>query len=169
MPLVILLYLYKFRFILFRPNSTGATGTSLRIRSQNNGWHLSEKKQFLLWIHRILYNLVLILFKICSVKVIFYGQDWVKLAVNRARASGARAVFWLDPSRWELFTSNQCWGSVTFWCGSGSVPLANVSGSGSGSNSRSDSFFQWLKRCKKKFIFFSYNVPTGISSSALKI
>jgi len=26
-------------------------------------------------------------------------KDWVKLAVNRARASGARAVFWLDPSR----------------------------------------------------------------------
>lgn len=26
-------------------------------------------------------------------------KDWVKLAVNRARASGARTVFWLDPAR----------------------------------------------------------------------
>ncbi|EIK96401.1 isocitrate dehydrogenase [Pseudomonas sp. M47T1] len=26
-------------------------------------------------------------------------QDWVKLAVNRARASGTPAVFWLDPAR----------------------------------------------------------------------
>lgn len=26
-------------------------------------------------------------------------QDWVKLAVNRARASGTPAVFWLDPNR----------------------------------------------------------------------
>ena len=26
-------------------------------------------------------------------------QDWVKLAVNRARATGAPAVFWLDPAR----------------------------------------------------------------------
>ncbi|WP_438894538.1 NADP-dependent isocitrate dehydrogenase, partial [Bacillus cereus group sp. BC309] len=26
-------------------------------------------------------------------------QDWVKLAVNRARATGVPAVFWLDESR----------------------------------------------------------------------
>ena len=26
-------------------------------------------------------------------------RDWVKLAVSRARASGAKAVFWLDPGR----------------------------------------------------------------------
>merc|ERR1712121_73183 len=26
-------------------------------------------------------------------------QDWVKLAVSRARATGAKAIFWLDPSR----------------------------------------------------------------------
>ena len=26
-------------------------------------------------------------------------RDWVKLAVNRARATGAPAVFWLDPNR----------------------------------------------------------------------
>ena len=26
-------------------------------------------------------------------------RDWVKLAVARARASGAKAVFWLDPER----------------------------------------------------------------------
>merc|ERR1719383_1030278 len=26
-------------------------------------------------------------------------KDWVKLAVSRARASGAKAVFWLDPAR----------------------------------------------------------------------
>merc|ERR1712088_1093837 len=26
-------------------------------------------------------------------------QDWVKLAITRARASGAKAIFWLDPAR----------------------------------------------------------------------
>ena len=26
-------------------------------------------------------------------------KDWVRLAVSRARASGAKAVFWLDPAR----------------------------------------------------------------------
>merc|ERR1711868_127785 len=26
-------------------------------------------------------------------------QDWVKLAVSRARATGAKAIFWLDPAR----------------------------------------------------------------------
>jgi len=26
-------------------------------------------------------------------------KDWIKLAVNRARATGAKAIFWLDPSR----------------------------------------------------------------------
>merc|ERR1711923_655025 len=26
-------------------------------------------------------------------------QDWVKLAVSRARATGAKAIFWLDPDR----------------------------------------------------------------------
>ena len=26
-------------------------------------------------------------------------RDWVKLAVNRAKATGAPAVFWLDPNR----------------------------------------------------------------------
>merc|ERR1719188_2078505 len=26
-------------------------------------------------------------------------QDWVKLAVSRASATGAKAVFWLDPAR----------------------------------------------------------------------
>ncbi len=42
-----------------------------------------------------------------------------------------------------------CWGSVTFWCGSGSglyIPLTN----GSGSNSGSDFFLQWLEGCKKR-------------------
>ncbi len=34
----------------------------------------------------------------------------------------------------------KCWGSLTFWCRSGSAPLTN----GSGSNSVSDSFLQWL-------------------------
>ena len=28
-----------------------------------------------------------------------FSKDWVKLAVNRARASGIKAVFWLDPAR----------------------------------------------------------------------
>ncbi len=26
-------------------------------------------------------------------------QDWVKLAVNRARLSGMKTIFWLDPER----------------------------------------------------------------------
>ncbi|MEI8641351.1 NADP-dependent isocitrate dehydrogenase [Pseudoalteromonas sp. Hal099] len=26
-------------------------------------------------------------------------QDWVKLAVNRARATGVPAIFWLDENR----------------------------------------------------------------------
>ncbi len=40
----------------------------------------------------------------------------------------------------QLDANEQCWGSVTFWCGSGSAHLTN----GSGSNSGSDSFLQWL-------------------------
>merc|ERR1711976_508246 len=38
------------------------------------------------------------IWRICQVKDIPI-QDWVKLAVNRARASGAKAIFWLDPAR----------------------------------------------------------------------
>merc|ERR1719282_2065012 len=34
----------------------------------------------------------------CQVKDIPI-QDWVKLAVSRARATGAKAVFWLDANR----------------------------------------------------------------------
>ncbi len=53
-----------------------------------------------------------------------------------------------------------CWGSVTFWCGSGSAPLTNRSGSGS--NSGSDSFLQWFS------YFFSCNLPADTFSSVLK-
>ncbi len=38
------------------------------------------------------------IFRMCQVKDAPI-QDWVKLAVNRARASGTPAVFWLDPKR----------------------------------------------------------------------
>lgn len=38
------------------------------------------------------------IFRACQVKDAPI-QDWVKLAVNRARASGTPAVFWLDPKR----------------------------------------------------------------------
>jgi isocitrate dehydrogenase len=38
------------------------------------------------------------IWRMCLVKDIPV-QDWVKLAVTRARASGAPAVFWLDPAR----------------------------------------------------------------------
>ncbi|BDU36800.1 NADP-dependent isocitrate dehydrogenase [Vibrio nigripulchritudo] len=38
------------------------------------------------------------IFRMCQVKDAPI-QDWVKLAVNRARATGAPAVFWLDESR----------------------------------------------------------------------
>merc|ERR1711872_1065526 len=34
-------------------------------------------------------------------------KDWVKLAVSRARASGAKAVFWLDPE--ELAAKDAAW------------------------------------------------------------
>ncbi len=47
-----------------------------------------------------------------------------------------------------------CWGSVTFWCGSGSVPVTDGSGS--------DSFLLWLEGCKKP-------TPTGTLSSVLII
>ncbi len=38
----------------------------------------------------------------------------------------------------------QCWGSVTFWCGSGSAPLTT--------GSEFDSFLQWLWGCKKNIL-----------------
>ncbi len=38
------------------------------------------------------------IWRMCQVKDAAI-QDWVKLAVNRARASGAPAIFWLDPQR----------------------------------------------------------------------
>ena len=38
------------------------------------------------------------IWRMCQVKDIFI-KDWVKLAVSRARASGAKAVFWLDANR----------------------------------------------------------------------
>jgi isocitrate dehydrogenase len=38
------------------------------------------------------------IFRSCQTKDIPV-RDWVKLAVNRARASGAPAIFWLDPNR----------------------------------------------------------------------
>jgi len=46
----------------------------------------------------------------------------------------------------------QCCGSMTFWCGSGSAPLANGSGFGSGSFY----FHHWPSKCKqiKKMFFF---------------
>jgi hypothetical protein len=39
-----------------------------------------------------------------------------------------------------------CCGSMTFWCGSGSAPLTNGSGSGCGSFY----FHYWLSRCQQK-------------------
>jgi hypothetical protein len=58
----------------------------------------------------------------------------------------------------SIIISYQCWGSVTFRCGSGSsdpyLPLTNGSGSGSGSNSGSDSVLHWYFKDAKKFIFF---------------
>jgi len=38
------------------------------------------------------------IWRMCQVKDIPI-QDWVKLAVSRAKATGAKAVFWLDPAR----------------------------------------------------------------------
>ncbi len=45
----------------------------------------------------------------------------------------------------------QCWGTVTFWSGSGSVPLTYGSGS--------DSFLHWFYGCKKKSYFFLLTCP----------
>jgi hypothetical protein len=78
-----------------------------------------------------------------------------------------------------LFLANQSWGSVAFWCGSGSVPLTN--GTDLAPDLTSDAvpdptpdptpFFRDFKDAKKNiyFIFFSYNLPTGTLSSCLKI
>jgi hypothetical protein len=49
----------------------------------------------------------------------------------------------------------QCWGYVTFWCGSGS-------------NSGFGSFFSDFKDAKNNF-FSSYNLTAGTFSSVLKI
>ena len=38
------------------------------------------------------------IWRMCQVKET-HIQDWVKLAVSRAKATGAKAVFWLDPTR----------------------------------------------------------------------
>src|SRR5512134_2173402 len=38
------------------------------------------------------------IFRMCQVKDVPI-RDWVKLAVNRARATGAHAIFWLDKNR----------------------------------------------------------------------
>jgi hypothetical protein len=64
----------------------------------------------------------------------------------------------------------QCWGSVTFWCGSGSR-------SGSPNpylwlmDPDPTTFFKDFKDFIKKFLFiyFSYNLPIGTSSSDFKI
>jgi hypothetical protein len=57
----------------------------------------------------------------------------------------------------------QCWGSVTFWCGSGSEPLTNKSGS--------NSFLQRLTGCKKNFCLFFLlrHIIFSLNSTALKI
>jgi isocitrate dehydrogenase len=38
------------------------------------------------------------IFRMCQTKDVAI-RDWIKLAVNRARATGAPAIFWLDPNR----------------------------------------------------------------------
>ncbi len=52
----------------------------------------------------------------------------------------------------------QCFGSVTYWYGSGSAPLTNRFGSspGSGSSSGSCSFRQWLSRRQQKYFFSTF-------------
>jgi hypothetical protein len=54
-------------------------------------------------------------------------------------------------------------GTVTVCCGSGSVPLTN------GSRSGSDSFLQWLKGCKKNFIFFLITYPQAHNLQSSKL
>jgi hypothetical protein len=68
----------------------------------------------------------------------------------------------------------QCWGTVTFWCGSGSPdpylslmdPVPNLD-----PTPDPTPFFNDFKDVNKIvfFLFFSYNLPTGTSSSVLKI
>ncbi len=45
-----------------------------------------------------------------------------------------------------IHSNYQCCGSMTFWCGSGSLPLTNGSGCGCGSFY----FHQWPSRCQQK-------------------
>jgi hypothetical protein len=49
---------------------------------------------------------------------------WLCLVHHGARVGGLRELhqFHLEQVMTSLFLSKQCWGSVTFWCGSGSVP-----------------------------------------------
>ncbi len=72
---------------------------------------------------------------------------------TRGSSWAATSVLWLQ------LPFYQCWGSMTFWCGS--MPLTNGSGSGFGSGCRSGSFYfhHWPSRCQLKTNFFS-SFPT---------
>ncbi len=68
----------------------------------------------------------------CSTQIWSFGQRSFPNLATSLGAEGMRG--WKE--RGPLLLLMRCWGSVTFWCGSGSVPLTNGSGS--------DSFLQWL-------------------------
>ncbi len=74
----------------------------------------------------------------------FFGPDCIKVSLWKYAVAPASSNY-LAVCHWRemkipllIIKLNQCWGSVTFWCGSRSVSLTNGSGSGS------DYFFHWF-------------------------
>jgi hypothetical protein len=77
----------------------------------------------------------------------------------RLQAEGGESLFASSIQVTFQPSGQQCWGSVTFWCGSGSAdsylrPLP-------------DSFFYDFRMQKIFYIVFSYNLPAGTLSSVL--
>ncbi len=93
-----------------------------------------------------------------GIRIRIHWPDWIRIRIRSPAYNliirGADQLFfmwsWIRIPREIVFdlsvVYNQCWGSVTFWCGSGSIPLTNWS--------RSCSFRQWSSICQEKRIFF---------------
>ncbi len=100
-------------------------------------------------------------------------DEWTDLGtmrlVRESKCSGLRTVHIVM----ELSDNVTRWGSVTFWCGSGSaVSTPPLWLADPDPPPDPTPFFSDLKDVRKKknfLIFFSYNSPAGILSSILKI
>jgi hypothetical protein len=94
------------------------------------------------WATRILCCLLLL----CLLVYVVLLMVWTLLEpFNRLLLNIDTVLLLLVGAGWILVNCNQCWGSVTFWCGSGSADpylLTNRFESGSGSNCGSDFFLQ---------------------------